>query len=291
MDWSARMNAAIDYIEENLVDEIDFTKTAEKASCSAIHFHRMFFAVNCITPVEYTRRRRLTLAARELTSGNAKVIDIAMKYGYDSPDAFTRAFRNLHGITPTAARKPGVKLTSYPRISFHIELKGGSDMDYKIVEKPAFDLLGISRRYGVADGEIYREASKFWGEWVVTEEYQRLWALTEWKLGPVTEAPIMSAYLPNENDTWDPIVNAMGIEKTDNMETKGFKVFHIPAATYAEFNCTLDTSTETNKRIYSEWFPSTGYERDHKADVEAYFQMPLSPRIYARWWIPIVKKR
>ena len=291
MEWSERMNAAIDYIEDNLAGEIDINEAADKAYCSSFHFQRMFSAVIGVSPAEYVRQRRLTLAARELSSADARVIDVALKYGYNSPEAFTRAFRNLHGVTPTAAREIETKLSAYPRVSFHIELKGGNDMDYRIVEKPAFDLLGISREY--SNEELHAQvASKFWAEWVVSEEYRKLWALTGWKLGPVTEAPIMSAYVKNKNGTWDPVVNVMGIEKTEEMDPQGFNVFRIPAATYAEFNCTLDTSSETNKRIYSEWFPSTGYEHDSKPDIEAYFQIPLSPvNIYVRWWVPIIKKK
>ena len=89
-------------------------EAAEKACCSTFHFQRIFFAINGLTPAEYARRRRLTLAAMELAADKAKVIDVAIKYGYESPDAFTRAFRNLHGVTPTAAREPGVPLTAYP---------------------------------------------------------------------------------------------------------------------------------------------------------------------------------
>lgn len=100
MDRSDKMNAAISYIEDSLVDEIDFNIAAEKVCCSLFHFQRMFFAIIGMTPSEYTRRRRLTLAAKELASGGGKVIDVAMKYGYESPEAFTRAFRNLHGINP-----------------------------------------------------------------------------------------------------------------------------------------------------------------------------------------------
>ncbi len=155
MEWSDRMNAAVDYIEENLAGEIDFDEAANRALCSTYHFQRMFFAVNGVTPSEYARRRRLTLAARELSSGNTKVIDIAMKYGYDSPNAFTRAFRNMHGVTPQAAREPGVTLTAYPRISFHIELKGGTDMDYKIIEKPAFPVALTVRRFTNVNGQNF----------------------------------------------------------------------------------------------------------------------------------------
>ncbi|MFC1921371.1 helix-turn-helix domain-containing protein [Chloroflexota bacterium] len=290
MEWSERMNAAIDYIEDNLAGEIDISEAADKAYCSSFHFQKMFSAVIGVTPAEYIRQRRLTLAARELSSTDIRVIDVALKYGYNSPEAFTRAFRNLHGVTPTTARGMETKLTAYPRVSFHIELKGGNDMDYRIIEKPAFDILGISREY--ADGEISIEAPKFWAEWVVSEEYRKLLALTNWKFGPVTEAPIMSAYVDAKigKGTWERVVNVMGIERTEKMDAQGFKTFHIPAATYAEFNCTLETSSETNKRIYSEWFPSTGYEHDSKPSIEAYFHVPLTSVIYVRWWVPVVKK-
>jgi AraC family transcriptional regulator len=291
MEWSDRMNAAISYIEDNLDGEIDFSKAADKACCSLSHFQRMFFAIIGVTPAEYARRRRLTLAARELMTNTAKIIDIALKYGYDSPEAFSRAFRNVHGINPQAARTMGTKLATCSRISFHIEIKGDNDMDYKIIEKPEFDLVGTSHTFGMSNGEMYREGSNFWGKYVATKEYQELWNLNGGKWGPVSEAPLMSVYLPNENGTWDPVVNAFGIEKVNETKTKGFKIFHVPAATYVEFKCTLDTSTETNRRIYSEWFPSTGYQHDAKPDIEAYFQVAFHSRVNVRWWIPIIKKK
>jgi AraC family transcriptional regulator len=114
MEWSERMNAAIGYIEDNLEAEIDFKEAARLACCSLFHFQRIFTVVMDITPAEYARKRRLTLAARDLTSTDDRVIDIAMKYGYDAPDSFTRAFRQLHGVTPQAARAPGSKAGSLP---------------------------------------------------------------------------------------------------------------------------------------------------------------------------------
>jgi AraC family transcriptional regulator len=171
------MNAAVDYIEQNLAGEIDFTKAAEKAACSAFHFQRVFFAINEITPADYARRRKLTLAATELTYGNAKVIDVAMKYGYDSPNAFTRAFRQLHSVNPQAARAPGVRLTAFPRIYFHIKLEGGKDVDYKLIEKPAFDIMGKSRKIHLDKGQHTKEISTFWDEYGPTAECQKLFKL------------------------------------------------------------------------------------------------------------------
>jgi len=290
MDWSQRMNAAITYIEDNLEREVDFSEAARLACCSLFHFQRMFFAVFEVTPSEYTRLRRLTLAATELLTKNGKVIDIALKYGYDSPEAFTRAFRNVHGINPMAARSSGAKLTAFPRISFYIEITGGKVMDYQIIEKPAFTLVGRSMKFGVANGEFKNKGRTYWGKYVATDEYKSLCGLTGGKFGAVTGAHVMTAYLPNENGTMDPFINVFGVEKYERMDTTGFEEFEIPAANYAEFNCTFQTSAATNKRIYNEWFPSTGYERANKPDIALFSQVPWNRVIYVRWWVPVVKK-
>jgi AraC family transcriptional regulator len=292
VEWSQRMNAAIDYIEDNLAGEIDFNKAAEKACCSTFHFQRIFFAINGVTPAEYARRRRLTQAARELTSSNARVIDIALKYGYESPDSFTRAFRNVHGVTPQAARKPGVKLTAFPRISFQIELKGGTDMDYRIMDKPAFDVIGRGRKFTTANGENFIKIPQFWDEFLKADECRTLNELKTGKPGPITGGEMLGACLPNENDSWDPFVYAIGIEKTDEMKTAGFDVFHIPATTWAVFECTLDNLQDVTRRIFSEWFPSTGYEHDDKPDIEVYLpEEPDSQVMRCQIWMPVVKKK
>lgn len=292
MEWSDRMNSAIDYIEKNLDDSVNINEAAKAACCSSFHFQRMFFAIIGITPAEYVRRRRLTLAATELAVGNAKVIDIALKYGYESPNAFTRAFRNMHGINPREVRTSGVKLSAYHRVFFHVEIKGGSDMDYRIIEKPAFDLVGKSKKF--TNEKFFKEAPGFWKKYVSTEEYQTLWSLTKGKWGQVTETPLMSVYLPDKNGKRDSLTDILGIEKPAETDTGNFKVFHIPAATYAEFNCTYQTSVKMNKYIYGEWFSSTNYERDEqKPDIAAYFPVAFMSikGMGVRWWIPVVKKK
>jgi AraC family transcriptional regulator len=163
-------------------------------------------------------------------------------------------------------------------------------LDYRIIEKPAFDLIGRSVKYGIVNGEFKNKGRTFWGKYVATEEYKALCSLTGGNNGAVTGAYVMTAYLANENGTMDPFINVLGIEKNENMDTTGFEGFHFPAATYAEFNCTFQTSSATNKRIYCEWFPSTGYEHDNKPDIALFFQIPWNKMIYVRWWIPVVKK-
>jgi len=292
MEWSERMNEAIAYIEDNLAGEIDFSEAAKKAYCSLFHFQRMFFAIIGVTPAEYARRRRLTLAARELTSTNAKVIDIGLKYGYDSPDSFTRAFRNVHNVTPQAARAPGVKLAAFPRVSFNIELKGGYDMDYQIVEKPAFTIIGRSRKFITTNGENFVKIPQFWQEFMKTGEYKTLMDMTGGKPGKVTGGGCLGVCFDYEGANFDKFSYGIGIEKPANKFPIKFEEIPVPAAAWAVFDCTLDNLQEVTKRIYSEWFPSTGYEHAPAPELEIY--LPEDPRtkvMQCQIWIPVVNKK
>ena len=301
MDWSKRMNAAIDYIEENLAGEIDFSEAAKRACCSTFHFQRIFFAVNGLTPAEYARRRRLTLAARELLSSTARVIDIAMKYGYESPNAFTRAFRNLHGITPQAAREPGVTLTAYPRVSFHIALKGGNDMDYRIIEKPAFEVVGKSKRvsaeivqnFVISPEDWEKFWWNYWDEFYKDKRYESLEILTGGKPGRITGASYL-AVVTIENGM-EGFYYSVGIEKPDIAVPEGYEVIHIPAATWAVFESTGPLPKaihDVEDRIFLEWFPSTGYEHDDKPELEVYLPGNRESEDYrCQVWMPVVKKK
>jgi AraC family transcriptional regulator len=130
MDWLARMNNAMEYIETHLSEAIDYDQVAGIACCSTYHFQRMFSFITNVPLAEYIRRRRLTLAAFELQNTGVKVLDIALKYGYESPEAFSRAFKKMHGVAPMSARDNGVSLKAYPRLSFHISIRGDEEMNY-----------------------------------------------------------------------------------------------------------------------------------------------------------------
>ena len=132
MDLLKNMNGAIKYIEENLTCEIDFTEVARLAFCSEYHFKRMFSFLAGVSLSEYIRRRRLTCAAFELRGSHVKIIDMAIKYGYNSPDSFARAFQQLHGITPSEARNNGHSLKAFPPMTFQLSIKGGSEMNYRM---------------------------------------------------------------------------------------------------------------------------------------------------------------
>jgi len=294
MEWSDRMNAAISYIEANLDGDMDFSEAAKKACCSVFHFQRIFMVVMDMTPAEYVRRRRLTLAARELTSTGAKVIDLAVKYGYDSPDSFTRAFRNVHGVTPQAARTSGVKLAAFPRVSFRVELKGGSDMDYTIIEKKGFDIAINKRLFTTKDGQNFIKIPQFWQEFMKSPDYQTLCGLGGGKPGKITGGGCLGVCIDDE-----PIIDpqnykfyyGIAVELPPNGKAGKFEKYAVPAATWAVFDCTLDNLQDITKKIFSEWFPSTGYEHDAKPELEVYFPGDFSGAAKAQIWIPVVKKK
>jgi len=135
LNWYERINEAFDYIEDYLDSNIDLDKVANIMCQSTVSFQRTFSIFMNISIYEYIRRRRMTLAAIELQTNSIKVIDLALKYGYESPESFTRAFKEIHGISPSAARKKGVQLNLFPRITFLLTVKGDVEMDYKTDNK------------------------------------------------------------------------------------------------------------------------------------------------------------
>ncbi len=149
MDSLRSMNNALAYIEEHLTEEIDYSEVSKIAYCSEYHFKRMFSFLAGISLSEYIRRRRLTLAALDLKDRDLRIIDVAVKYGYNSADSFSRAFHSLHGILPSEARSENTQLKAYPRMTFQLSIKGGCEMNYRIVEKGPFKLVGFKKRVPV----------------------------------------------------------------------------------------------------------------------------------------------
>ncbi len=147
MDWITGIQNAINYIENHLKEEIDYEQVARESFSSSFHFQRVFSILCGMTLGEYIRLRRLTLAGAELTTTGAKVIDVAAKFGYESPESFAKAFQKFHGITPSQARKDGAMLKSFSPLSIKISLEGGTTMDYRIEEKPAMLLTGYKKRF------------------------------------------------------------------------------------------------------------------------------------------------
>jgi AraC family transcriptional regulator len=281
MEWAERLNSAIDYIENNLTGEIDTAVAAKKALCSDFHFQRMFSVVTGITLGEYIRRRRLTLAAVDLLSGNTKVRNVALKYGYESPEAFTRAFRQVHGVSPLNARARGVPLVSYPRVSFLISMKGGNDISYKIVQKPAFDVVGKVQKFTRTN---MKAPAQFWVDFRQTKDIFVLAKLNGAKVGPVTGGQALGVVF--EVNTED-FKYGIAVEKIGETVPEGFEVIHIPALTWAVFDVLgvmPQAIWQVSNRIYGEWFPSTGYESASGTKLEVYVP---DGNNYCQIWVPL----
>lgn len=287
MDWLDRMNAAMDYIEANLAGKIDMSVAARGACCSEYHFTRMFSFVVGVPISEYIRRRRLSLAGFELKHSGARVIDLALKYGYDSPNSFARAFQAMHGVTPTMAREPGTRLESFARISFTITIRGETSMKYHIVEKGPFTLFGVSAEMSVVDGACYLDIPLFWQRNEAcgkTLEIARAAGYDERSL-------LCSAmYDHNPNGTFRYMIAA---DAPETGAPKGFERLAVPAHTWAVFTTPeggdiTAAIQDIWKRIHPEWFPSSGYEHADGPDQERYVRVG-DDTYYGEAWVPIVK--
>ena len=146
MDWITGIQKAIDYVEEHLLEPISYEETAKRAYASSFHFQRIFGIICGYTLGDYIRFRRLSLAGRELAEQNGKVIDVALKYGYDTPESFTRAFVRFHGVSPTQAKR-GATLKTFSRLSVKLSLNGGTTMEYRIENRETFQLIVKKKRF------------------------------------------------------------------------------------------------------------------------------------------------
>ena len=160
MTWLEDITSSIKYIEGHLTDELTLEKIAAKVNLSPFYFQKGFSILCGITVSEYIRNRRLSLAGRDLQIDGVKVIDVAIKYGYDSPDSFTKAFTRFHGITPAQVKTGEGEIKNYLPLKIHISMKGGFEMDCKIVKKPAFTVIGSAKI--IKNEEGYKECPQFW---------------------------------------------------------------------------------------------------------------------------------
>ena len=291
MDWLENMNNAVKYIEDNLDGEIDYVKAAQYACCSAYNFQRIFSFITGISAAEYIRRRRLTLAAFEFQTTNVKVIDTALKYGYDSPESFTRAFQAMHGVTPSALRDRDVVVKAYPKISFQFTIKGDSEMNYKITNKPAFQFYGIERIFDSKDGENLTAIPDFWTELDKAGKLMELCKST----GCSTVCSAICGYR-DVGMTMTTFPYLIGCIRTPISETDGYTIVDVPAATWAVFanepHSREVMSAETQKlinRVYTDWLPTASYRMIDGYDVEMYHILP-DGRWYEETWIRVEPK-
>lgn len=278
MEWVDKMNAALDYIEDNLSENIDFEEVARRACCSSYNFQRMFSFITDISLAEYIRRRRMSTAALDLQKSDAKVIDVAMKYGYESPISFSRAFSKVHGITPKEAKKSGAALKIYPKISFQISIKGEIPMNYRIETKPAFDVFGIETVASLSGNKKYISPAQLWQKSHRNGDYEKLFEasgdLPDFLPQDLCKIHGVENYRKTLGNTYSYMLCAF---VSENSKTKGYKIRHIPSQTYAIFPSErfkwdeiFGVLENLQKRFYSEWLPTAKYERIDGPNFEIY---------------------
>lgn len=299
MNWITGMQKAIDYIEANLTEEIDYEKVAAESFSSSYHFQRVFSILCGYTLGEYIRLRRLSLAGAELANGKDKVIDIALKYGYDSPDSFAKAFQKFHGITPSQARADGNTLKSFSRLSIKISLEGGSTMNYRIEEKDEMILTGYKRRFSGIPGERMEQEKEMY---VKTRPLQYI---LQGLSGDVVKNFDIITNVDDEGYDFY-IASQLNEYCRNNLNKDGvlgeefakyYENVTIPKCTYAIFEterCAYPTMTflDLRRKIASEWLPNSGYQLKNAPElvVTHWFEGEKRNQRYRELWIPIEKK-
>ena len=289
MDSLSNMNKAMAYIEEHLTEDIDYSQISKIACCSEYHFKRMFSFLSGVGLSEYIRRRRLTLAALDLKDKSLRIIDVAVKYGYDSADSFSRAFHSMHGILPSEVRNSNIQLKAYPKMTFQLSIKGGCEMNYRIVEKGPFKIVGFKKRVPIIFNGVNPEIAKM-TELLTPEVIKKLKALSNVEpTGIISASANFSEGRMEEKGELDHYIGVA----TSSDETAEFDVLKVEDSTWAVFE-SIGPFPETLQnvwgRIYSEWFPSSGYEAVPGPEIlwnES--QDTKDPNYRSEIWIPVRK--
>jgi AraC family transcriptional regulator len=283
MDWLEHMNSALDYIESHLTYTIEYKELAKIVCCSEYHFQRMFSFISGVTLSEYIRRRRLTLAAIELQSKNIKIIDIALKYGYESPEAFSRAFKSMHGVSPTSARNMGITFKAYPRMTFYLSIKGGIEMNYRIEQKEAFEVFGVAGTIKADNHETaVSEVHKFCVKCDEDNTVDCMNAL----LGRSHDSMLHAALYDYAENSFKYMICEY---VTDNMDIpKEYERLAVPALTWAIFQVDDCEMPNAWGRIYTEWFPTTDFEEVAGPRFEMYYGKAKNST--GEIWIAVKKK-
>jgi AraC family transcriptional regulator len=273
MDWVDRLNNAIGYIEENLDGEIDPDEVSKILLTPYSVFQRLFGPIAGIQLSEYVRRRRLSMAVRDLKETDMRVIDVAVKYGYDSADAFSAAFRRVHGVSPQEARRPDVRLTFYPRMVFSLTITGGTEMDYRVIEKDAFTVVGVRRTTPEAGGT-----------WAIVKSDGSLQKLDEMSGNACGLGLCFGFDAEGNNDYMVAAETGAPAPVLDGYE--------YPASTFLVFTAKGAVSEgvlgTTWQRIYGEFLPQSAYRQADLPTIERYVLWDeAADRCEVEIWIPV----
>jgi AraC family transcriptional regulator len=282
MEWIDRLNDAMVYLETHLTGDLEYEMLAQKACCSVYHFQRMFSYMAGMPLSEYIRRRKMSLAAVDLKNRNMRILDIALKYGYESPTAFTRAFHNIHGMPPSKARNEGVVIKAFPAISFKIIIKGEAEMTYRIEKRSSFRIVGISHPLLTNIEHNFEIVPGMWQKAAMDGTIGHLVSLMDSEPNGVLGVSIC-----NELEAWRYYIAVASSVDTGEM----YESYTVPEQTWAIFPGTGNAQSiqQLEKRIVTEWLPTSGYEYANAPDIEVYFNADPENAQY-EVWIPVITK-
>ena len=301
MDWITGLQRAIDYMEEHLTEKISYDAVAAQSFSSSYHFQRVFAILCGFTVGEYIRTRRLSLAGTELISGDEKVIDIALKYGYDNPDSFAKAFQRFHGILPSQVRNRQHPLKSFSRLVLKISLEGGSIMNYRIENKPEMVFVGYKRRFTGTPAMRREQEYDFWCSTRTNQHILKgltfeLYTLYEVMTNFDEEGYDFYIAAPFDEKEIGDLVEELGQE-----DAKRFEIFTVPAGQYLV--CETERAVRPTlltealrKKAVSEWLPSSGYELADAPElaVSHWFYEKGNDAVmknrYKELWLPICQR-
>ena len=285
MEWTEAISKAIEYIENHITEEITVDDIANEVYISSFYFQKGFSLLCGFTVSEYIRNRRLSLAGNELATSEKKVIDVALKYGYDSPDSFTKAFTRFHGVTPSMVQKNEEVLKTFAPLKIKLSMEGGYIMDYKIIKKEAFTVLGASKNFNYEDAK--QEIPKFW-----QEHYAAGYGKYVCGMFGINIDEQMG------NDSFEYLIADMYNPVMDIPE--GFVTKTIPAFTWAVFPCRGAMPyalQDVNTKIFSEWLPAlkeyefaAGYCIEMYDEPDKYPNGTQDENYYCEIWIPVKEK-
>jgi len=284
-----QLNHVIDYIEDHLTDDLSLEMISGYAGVSDYHFRKIFFYLSGLTLSEYIKNRKLSEANKDLLRGE-KVTDVALKYGYQSMDGFTRAFKKWSGFLPSDVIKNGMS-KSFPKLSFVITVKGGITLEFRIEEKPAFNLVGVSKRVPMQFEGVNNEIVKL-AESITDEQKEEMHSLQNIEPYEIVNASYDADanFLKEEGD----LTHLIGILTTENEVSDRLEKVPVEACIWAIFpneGPFPSTLQETMAKIYSEWLPSSNYEVIN-APAFSFTKMDRYRKDYAysEVWTPVRKK-
>ena len=280
MNWTKIIEDAISFIEASLTEDLTVGMIAGKVNTSAFYFQKGFSMLCGYTVGEYIRMRRLSKAGEELISSDIKVIDLAIKYGYDSADSFTKAFTRFHGCTPTDVKKGGANIKAFAPLHIKLTLDGGKTMDYRIEKKPAFKVMGISKIINYGDG--YSTIPKFWDE-VFASPDNKIMGMYGVCLDDEVPGDKFRYMIADDYNE--------AVAKSENFELK-----EIPEHTWAVFPCRgamPQALQSVNTKVFNEWLPASSYEIAGGYNIEFYTDETKyklgaqDPEYYSEIWVPV----